>query len=337
MANPIWKDYYFTLSGTTAEYRIRVGSTSGKIIYQGKAVARPGESSCRIRVNEICADYIRQSLPVIGESFTPADYSLTFFLQWNSPSGWVPYSVTFLYDWSYDYGYDATRDGLSFPISKVVDSRQLLVISTTSASVTAVITHLNGTTETVTIYTHTPGDFNDDYNNDYYIFDQAATPGTAVLDLGDYQNVRSVAVAGLTFIVDNTLCHQYVAYYVNAYGGWDSLLMRGRCYREEAYTRHTAKAEYNNANATGRGTVNYANEVEDRLLLRTGWLDDTGGDRMRHLVGSTMVYVLDLLTGEMLPVTISDTECRRKSYMENGAKFFQYEITAVVAQERARR
>lgn len=337
MAEPIWKDYYFTLSGTTATYRIRVGSGTGKIIYQGKAVARPGESSCRVRVNDICADYIRQSLPVIGESFTPSDYSMTFVLQWETGSGWVPYDVTFLYDWSYDYGYLASRDGLSFPIAKMVDARQLLVISSTSATVTAVITFLDGTSTTVTINTHTPGDFNDDYNNDYYIFDQAATPGTAVLDLSDYQRVAKVAVAGLTFIVDNSLCHQYVAYYVNAYGGWDCLLMRGRCFREEVYTRHTAKVEYSNVRSDARGTENYANEVEDRMLLRTGWLDDTGGDRMHHLVGSTMVYVMDLLTGEMLPVTIADTECRRKSYMENGAKFFQYEITAIVAQERARR
>lgn len=339
MAVPIWKDYTLTFTGTTARYRIRVGSTSGRIIYQGLAVARPDEASCKVRINEICADYISQSLPAFGQSFTTSDFSMTFVVEWNaSGSQWEPYTVTFLYDWSYDWSYDAVRDGMSFPIAQVVDGRMLIPVTTpTGAAVTAVLTKADGTTQTVTLQAHGPADFNDDFNDDYAIFDTAAQPGTAVLDLSQYLNVVSVTIGGHTYFVDRSGCHRYALYYVNAYGGWDALLLRGRSVETDGYQRHTAKVDYSNTTPEGRGIVNYVNEVDKRYTLRTGWLSDLGGQRAHHLVGTTLAYLHDLLTDLLLPVNIEDSECVYKSYHGEGNRPVQYEITASVAQERVRR
>ena len=61
MTVPIWKDYYVTLlanaAGNTSgiQYRITVG---GESIFQGRAFLRPGETSIKTRINDICADYL---------------------------------------------------------------------------------------------------------------------------------------------------------------------------------------------------------------------------------------------------------------------------------------
>lgn len=49
----------------------------------------------------------------------------------------------------------------------------------------------------------------------------------------------------------------YVLYYVNAYGGWDSLLVGGNVMKRDEFTSHT----YRNKN---RGKVKYLNEISEK-------------------------------------------------------------------------
>lgn len=340
MAVPIWKDKYFTINQVSTRFRVRLNDASGDIIYTGTAYARPNASEIKLKVNDICADYIRQTLPVWGQEFTPQAFSRTFFVQYLGGGTWqAAGSVTFYYDWSYDYNYLASRDGFSFPISETVEGRQylLMTLDTVDEDINATITFKDGTSLTQVVTIRRTADFNDDYNDDFALFEMAAASGTAVLDLSDFSDVASVTINGSTFPVDSTGCHNYVLYYVNAYGGWDSLLVNGRVSETDAYTRHNQAVEYDNTDSQGRGILNHVNEVEKRFTLQTGWLTELGASRMHHLLGSTFVYLHDLQTGDILPVVLTNGDCPYKTHGGEGNRLINYTIEATVAQERVRR
>lgn len=340
MAHPIWKDYYYEFEEDEVSFRIKTNDTDGEVIYTGKAFARPNSTGVKIRVNDICADYIEQALPVWGKEFNEYAYTKTFLLEYDDEGTWTPDStVTFYNDWSYDYEYLASRDGFSFPINDLLDARQFLVFSleTDDPSINVTVSFLDGTSITKIVTVHRTADFNDDFNEDFAIFEMSASEGTVVIDLSKLANVASIEIEGVTFPVDNSLCNTHAIYYVNAYGGWDSLLLKGRASQKDNYVRHTMKVGYDNTTIEGRGTVNYANEVQKTFTLQSGWISELGASRMHHLLGSTMVYLQDLATGEMMPVIITNSECEYKTHAGEGNKLINYTIEASLAQERVRR
>ena len=62
MAIPIWKDKFVTLgSGAYHDFTVYAGPTNlASVIYQGRAYKKPGEANVMVRVNDICADYLKQ-------------------------------------------------------------------------------------------------------------------------------------------------------------------------------------------------------------------------------------------------------------------------------------
>jgi hypothetical protein len=134
-----------------------------------------------------------------------------------------------------------------------------------------------------------------------------------------------------------TSCNTHALYYVNAYGGWDFLLMQGRSTETDSYTRHEHKREYDNRDVMNRGTKNYLNEIKKSFVLQTGWLIGNEASRIHHLLGSTEVYMFEIQTQRMIPVTITDNSCKYKTFQNEGGKLVEYEINVKVAKEMIRR
>ena len=337
MANPIWKDYYVNLgTAESVQFRILVGED---VIYTGKAYKRPGQSNNQIRINDICADYLENVFPALSRgTFTGANQPLTFTVQTLSETTWTTVEdVIFYNNWSYDYDYNPTTMGMAFPINGRIDSKQWFVFTAYNAStITASIKLSNGTTYDVVIPVEISDDFNDDFNMDFSHSVRAAQTGTAVFDLSKWGDVKSVTIGNKSFKVVNT-CSRYALYYVNAYGGWDSLLIEGNHSEVDNLTRHTREVEYDNRNVSNRGTMNYVNEITKSLTLHTSWLSDDESSRMHHLLNSTNVYLGDLNSGRMIPVVLADTTTEYKTYKGNGGKLVNYAINVTIAQERIRR
>lgn len=320
MAVPIWKDYYFTIPVPAAEYRLKLNNISGDIIYTGRATARPNASSCLVKVNDICADYVRQTVPDWSVPFTSQDFVKTFVLEYLSGASWVSAgTIEFYADWSFDYHFLATRDGYSFPVRDVLDARQYLPVSVDlhEENIYFTLKFKNGTTSTVTVAL-------------------LSSVGTAVLDLTDYSDLISVTIEGRTFKVDSSLCHNYALYYVNAHGGWDTILLSGKVQEQDNYERFMQMVEYDNRAISGRGTLAYVNEITKTYSLQTGWIDDAGASRMHHLLGSTQVLLHDLSTGDIMPVVLTNAGCPYKTY-RNERKLINYTIEATLAQDRHRK
>lgn len=329
MIHPIWKDYYVDFGAVASvvyDVRLADGTT---IIYSGKAQRRPDAETCRVKINDICADYMEslrmQEVDKV-EGFISETIAVTFKI-FNSIGSLVE-EVTFVNDWSYDY--DKEDDGvLSAPINGLFDVRMPLLYSISKAQ----------TIEVDAQDTH--ADFSIDFSADFNIgYDRkwmvdAASSGTLILK-NIFDQHGDVKVGNITYHGERT-CATHALYYINAYGGWDFLLMQGRSVESDSYSRKTMKKEYDNNSVQNRGTSNYLNEVEKTFTLRTGLLFGDQGQRMHHLIGSTEVYMYDLEKGDMIPVVLTTNECRYKTYGTEGNKLMSYEIGVRVAHNRIRR
>ena len=343
MANSIWKDYYVNLG--TAEsiiYRIKVGDTT---IYTGNSHLRPGQTQNIIRINDICADYIINVLPNLSQAeFSEITLPVTFDIQiyiqtaQGEPPSWEDYaSVQFINDWSYDRNYNAEVSGMASPINGKIDANQWVVWTGLNVSqVTATLYFKDGTSSQVIIPVEISNDFNDDFNTDFSRSARSAGSGTAVFNLSAWENVDKIVINGITYkVVSN--CSRYALYYLNAYGGWDTLLIEGNTKITDNLTRHNRDTEYDNTEIQNRGTYNYLNEISKTFTLHTSWLSDDEASRMHHLLNSPNVYLLDMETNEMMPVVLTNTATEYKTYKGNGGKLVNYTIEATLAQERIRR
>lgn len=343
---PIWKDYFVTL-GTRAviPFRIRVQDQSGDIIYNGKSHIKPGETNNAIRINDICADYLTNALPALSQAeFSALSFPLNFLIETliqtapGEPADWEYLDkVQFMNDWSYDDSYNPATMGMSFPVNGRIDSRQWLVFTAYNAStITATLTFTDGTTSQVFIPVEISADFSDDFNTDFARSARAAGSGTAVFDLSAWDNVASVTINGKTWEVV-TDCREWVVYYVNAYGGWDSLLIEGNTIERDSLKRYTREMEYDNRDIKNRGRQNYVNEISKAFTLHTSWMSDAESLRMHHLLNSPEVYLFNINTGDMIPVVLNNTTTEFKTYKNNGRRLVNYTIDATLAQDRIRR
>ena len=337
MANPIWKDYYVNLgTAESVQFRILVGDD---VIYTGKSFKRPGQETNQIRINDICADYLEHVFPnLLHMEFTEIGSPVSFVIQINSGSYWNTLeTVQFYNNWSYDYDYNPVTMGMSFPVNGKIDLSQWIVFSSYEASsITATIPLVSGGSFEVVIPLAISSDFNADFNSDFSKSIRGTQVGTAVFNLSQWADVKSLTIGNKEFKVVNK-CHKYVLYYINAYGGWDSLLIEGNYSELDNLTRYTRETEYDNRNIQNRGVHNYVNEITKSFTLHTSWLSDVESAQMHHLLNSTDVYLGDLASGQIIPVILTDTQTEYKTYKGNGGRLVNYAINVSLAYNRVRR
>ena len=323
-------------------FRIRVQDQNGNIIYNGKSHIKPGETNNSIRINDICADYLTNALPALSQAeFSALSFPLNFVVETFLEYWTIAGQVQFMNDWSYDDSYNPATMGMSFPVNGRIDSRQWLVYTAYNATtISATLKFTDGTTSQVIIPVEISGeisgDFSDDFNTDFARSVMAAGSGTAVFDLSAWDNVASVTINGNTWEVV-TDCREWVVYYVNAYGGWDSLLIEGNTIEKDSLKRYTREMEYDNRSVQNRGTQNYVNEITKSYTLHTSWMSDAESLRMHHLLNSPEVYLFNINTGDMIPVVLNNTTTEFKTYKNNGGRLVNYTIDATLAQDRIRR
>ena len=336
MIHPIWKNYIVNLGTAQSQEYVICYSKDGSItsIYHGKAWKKPGESSITICINDICADWLVNTFPSLAEGFNRQDMPVEFIVQTISNAGIYTEvaRVTFVNDWSYDASHDAERDGLAAPINGHVDARQwLLWTALNVAEVEAEVFFHDGRTMKVFIPVEISADFNEDFNVDFSKSVRSAGSGTAVFSI-EWDDVDKIVVNGNEYRVIDS-CARYVLYYLNAYGGWDSLLIEGASSEQDNVTRHVMNKE----GAFNRQKSNYLNEIQKMMTLHTSWLSDEQSLRMHHLLNSTEVYLHDLSRNEILPVVLENSSTPYKTYKGEGGKLVNYKIEVSIAQSMRRR
>lgn len=328
MASPIWKDYYVRLgTNDSCEFRILC---QGKVIYQGKAWKRPGQSILDVRINDICADYIN-TIPHDNTERIVFSVEIPFEGDWENID-----EVSFENDWSYEYDYNPATMGVSNPINGKIDRNQWIVFTAYHALTIAVrINYKDGRSQEVFVPTDMDAAFDRNLNAAFADAIRKTYTGTAVFNLSAWDNVESVTIGNKVFNVVNN-CNRYALFYVNAYGGWDSLLIEGNHSVTDNLVRHTREIECDNR-VLCRSTENYVNEISKTMTLHTSWLSDEESSKMHHLLNSTNVFLGDIVTGQMIPVILTNTTTEYKTYKGNGGRLVNYTINVTIAQERRRR
>ena len=324
MALPIWKDYFITLFGGAAGKPVDFSVyCKDSPIYTGRAFPRPGSNYPSIRVNEICADYLTRALPIVGNDYYGAEFRVTY----NGLSS----AFTMARDWSYESTFTPGTDAPMFPVVPILHPGQYLPIWAPEGAYTA----------TLILRPASPGDFCNDFNDDFLYFGATSIVVTKsdlegdfqFLDLSAYSNLAAVQVNGITYQVAD-LCGGYVLYYINAYGGWDSIPVQGRTIRTDTITRYNREDVYSNGFYYNRGKENYVNEVEEKFKFVIGPLTTEQSARMPHLLGSTFVYLHDIDKGRIHPLNLTAATIEHKT--RPGALHF-YEVEASLGQNRTRR
>lgn len=307
----------YVTSDNSIDYTI---TCDGEMIFSGKAYKRPGATNIVFSIGDICASFLSSSVDLSGittEFVQIPEMARTFTVQ-NEQSADLLATVIFSNDWSYK---GSTPNFASDPVQRKIDPRQLLLASMYEVSKVTVQTE-GSAPQTQTLY------------------DGDAASGLACVDTALLSNATAVTISANSTGGSSTMtydvvkpCARYVLYYVNAFGGWDSLLMAGNDKRVDKYTRATYKKVYSPANLSDRGTVNYRNDIERTISLVTDWLTDEESSRMHHLFGSTNVLLHDLVDDIIRPVTITAKSWTEKTFRNNGAKLVNYQIDVTIAQD----
>ena len=192
MAQSIWKDYIVTLgtsSGPGIRFRINVDDAP---IYEGKAFPRPGSTWVDVRINDICAEYLRAHFP----NDTPDYYSQEFEVEVYTDVWQREDIVTFIRDWSYDRQFNWPTDKPFAPITPVLHPMGYLPVWAYNGHYAF----------DLILAPDSPGDFNDDFNDDFNYFgvesihiENDEYDGDFYFCwLGEYENLVAVEANGLT-------------------------------------------------------------------------------------------------------------------------------------------
>lgn len=182
-----------------------------------------------------------------------------------------------------------------------------------------------------------------------YDFEWTGTTGTTLSDpicdvYAEGVKVPTTKVSGSTREIKttfatpvNTTCAQYALIYVNARGGWDTFVIQGTAKKKDAITQYTMDKAFDNQTREFEA-FRYISEIKTSYELNTHYLTDEQSQKLaKHLIGSNLVYLQDLDSGDIKPVLITDTTANYQTYQTNGKKMAQYKINVVESQSKIRR
>ena len=132
-------------------------------------------------------------------------------------------------------------------------------------------------------------------------------------------------------------CGDYALYYLNAYGGWDALLIDGTVLKKSTITQYTTDRNYNN-NSIEFEQTKYINEIQDAYEINTGFLtDEQAANLSKNLIPSKEVYLHFISDNKIIPVLITDTSVTYQTYQTNNLQMPQYKINVKESQIKLRR
>lgn len=309
--------------------------TSG-VIYDGLILDGFGIQN----LNEILGQYVNPTPISFISQLQPDNASHSTFYIYYTQDDWQTWTNDFViinYDWSYT---NDARSVLSDPIINLVDNRQFFVYTIkagtpdTQTTITMRIESIVVTSFQISGYTYYnlvqdlststyPGEFTYAYSYDFFVDSTVPIYG-----------VNKITVGPSTYYVANT-CYKYCLYYINQYGGWDSLLFRGRELQTDDLSRLSYKKNYV-AGSTDFHKVDYLTTIQERWSLNTSFLDNTESSKMINLMASNKIFIHDLEEGYIAPVNITNSNCEHKNYRNQGRKMATYNIEVSASQPKYR-
>lgn len=132
-------------------------------------------------------------------------------------------------------------------------------------------------------------------------------------------------------------CGEYALYYLNAYGGWDALLIDGTVLKKSTIKQYTTDRNYDN-NKIEFEQTKYINEIQDAFEINTGFLtDEQAANLSNNLIPSREVYLHIISENKIIPVLITDSNVIYQTYQTNNLQMPQYKINVKESQIKLRK
>lgn len=320
---PLWQDIDISIDDVNS-ILFRVYNSRNMLIYQGYGTSPDGDVV--LRLNDIFADALGERtlswINTNGTAATEKRYGYDIF-RVDLPA----LGTSTSYEVVADYSYAPIKVIASEPITGVIDRRQHMFLTYWDEGENFNVFEVKR---------------NGNYSPIGSTMSGGITYGIGPSTLSDSHTLIVFSQSGeeVNFEVEDT-CADYVLHYINAYGGWDSMVMLGRCSKGEDYSRYIVGRNHSHTSSitpiNAIGKVVTANEVVKKWTLRTGLLTDVQSSRMHHLLGSQRAFLEDLNDGSAYPVVITNSSYEEQSFRGNGNRMSQYEILVELAQNRIRR
>lgn len=313
----------------TEKINYTINNEIGNVLFSGKSYVTPNSNVANINVSNICANYLNSSIKDKVNGAYPTEALKHFILNINGAG----YSDYILANWWYPNennelntnGYYST----SFPIKYEFDKRQFITYSAMALRENTILieSYLNDIEDYISLLP----EFNLNAIGSFVYLEKANDD--VVQEFTD-----KIKINDKIYKFENT-CATHCLYYVNAFGGWDSLLINGNVKRTDNITTNTFIQSTNERKKI-------KNDIVTNWVLYTDWLNDEQASRMYHLLESTEVYLQDLTKAdinnndfysEVIPVNITNTNCEYKTFTNNGKKKFYYTIEVEEVKRKIRR
>lgn len=332
---PIFKGVRRTLLNTAGsiQYEVRTESPN-EVIFSGKAINRPGETSVVVELFDILAPHLTQEVPDIwgvywddASFLSGSNFARRFILSYGSTTENI--DVRADYD---ELGSHTTDDLDTGPIRRELPFGVPIPASVHYCPSGSVLLR-KGTTTIRTLTNASPGAVN-------VLFDtyEDVEPGDTLSILWPSGTNGGVARSGPAFKMAPRCGDAYVLYYVNIYGGIDAVWMKGICRRTDTFERE--QADIYRALSNTRYPDRRVSRIDGGATweLNSGILSDAEARIFaRNVPGSPSAYLLKLgVGGGGWPVTIEDASFQHLSIASNGRRPVNYTLNVKLAQDRVR-
>ncbi|MCC8187331.1 MAG: lytic polysaccharide monooxygenase auxiliary activity family 9 protein [Bacteroides sp.] len=295
--------------GDLINYTILIGDTD---IYRGKIFPySSADETVKIDISEVCREYVETFYEKLTWSGlitgnVPSDglvsTALTFTIEseQNLSGENEHYTVVYDYNDNYSSNLDEIR-GLNAPIDTRVDPRQRIWITGVNLTGASQNYGYRITSNTLSNYPVA--------GSVYQVL--SVDLSTLTLKAGDTIDLVMGTLASPVETYSYTVvgsCHnRYVLYYVNKYGGMDSLLCTGRAIRSWSPARTDVKLYGDRSHSLSWKQKRISQEIDRQYELNTGLLTQEGAARIDHLIYSPKVFIHDLTNDRIATCLVTDT------------------------------
>lgn len=313
---PIWKDTIIDIP-TDDEYVDYFITYNGEKIFEGRAYQIGGKTE--VKVNEIISDYVNDYMDfskIYNDNQSYVDFN--FYIEGNEM-----YILRTYNDWSYtDETADVLKNGniaqLSRPVTNEVDINQYFLFSVFAPkgkSATNLISYVNN----AVALRYSPRD----------------KIATEIIPIRNFPTAKTIRMSGEGINEEyKVLCgNKYCLYFLNRFGGWDSILMKGNATMKHTFNRSSFKQNALNYDIN-RNTVNYLNNIKESWKLNTEYLNDEESERFAYAMGSNKLYLHLLEDDKIIPINITDSNVEFKTFKNQGRKFARYTIEVENAKDK---
>lgn len=283
---PIWKDTYYTTSADSLNYELRIG---GSVIFSGRAYKAPDKEQLKIKLNGIVSNYLFQELPISETDLAINGYESENYEY--DMSGKCAVTVAL-------YNTDTNSSLANYPFYY-----DYSYTPEEDEGVVSLSWPINRHYNRWMFGLSTDADFD------------ASTVYNTVITRSDED-----------FEESTEYCGDYALYYVNRFGGWDTFLIEGKVKESDSFEIAKYKKVGDNTEFLNSETTRFNNSITHTYELNTGWLTDEQSKRLAsQLLPSNLVYLHNLKTNKIIPVTITDSSVDYKEFL-NERKLISYQI-----------